>query len=291
VVNNFCRLPIHFLEHYDKNCTKYWNGLIKMNTAEVGKVANSVANTPSENATEFGAVFARLKDATRARTDTELAQALSLRQSTISAAKSKKEIPPGWIIDIARRFNISSDWLLFGSGPMRRDDNDIAHVEAQNSCPIPEGEPQWMSPEAAPRMGYSLIPKVMARLCAGTGSLETEGKVIGYYAFKTDFLRRKGRPSKMVLMDVTGDSMEPVLMDCDTVLIDEGQRDIISGGMFAVGVDQEVFVKYLDKVPGKLILRSRNERFAPIEVDMNGELTHSVRVIGRIVWSCREYVR
>ncbi len=148
-----------------------------------------------------------------------------------------------------------------------------------------------MSPEAAPSMGYSLIPKVMARLCAGTGSLETEGKVIGYYAFKTDFLRRKGRPGKMVLMDVAGDSMEPALMDSDTVLIDESQREIIAGAMFAVGVDQEVFVKYLIRVPGKLVLKSKNPEYDPIEVDMNGEISSSVRIIGRIVWSCREYVR
>lgn len=148
-----------------------------------------------------------------------------------------------------------------------------------------------MSPEAAPAMGYSLIPKVKARLCAGTGSLETEGEVIGYYAFKTDFLRRKGRPKKMVLMDITGDSMSPVLMDRDSVLIDESQNEIIAGGIFAVGIDSEVYVKYLDKIPGKLILRSKNTEYHPIEVDMNGELSDSVRVIGRIVWSCREYVR
>ena len=174
---------------------------------------------------------------------------------------------------------------------MQSGNAQIAPVEAQNTCPIPEGEPQWMSPEAAPSMGYSLIPKVMARLCAGTGSLETEGKVIGYYAFKTDFLRRKGRPGKMVLMDVTGDSMDPVLMDSDTVLIDESQREIIAGGMFAIGIENEVYVKYLHRIPGKLVLKSKNPEYDPIEVDMNGELTNSVRVIGRIVWSCREYVR
>ncbi len=148
-----------------------------------------------------------------------------------------------------------------------------------------------MSPEAAPRMGYSLIPKVQARLAAGTGSLETEGKVIGYYAFKTDFLKRKGRASKMVLMDIIGDSMEPVLMDSDTVLIDESQNSIIAGGLFAVGIDSAVLVKYVDALPGKLSFRSRNERYAPIEVDMSGDLAETVRIIGRVVWSCREYVR
>ncbi|WP_300158780.1 S24 family peptidase, partial [Solidesulfovibrio sp.] len=130
-----------------------------------------------------------------------------------------------------------------------------------------------------------------ARLAAGTGSLETEGQIVGYYAFKTDFLLRKGRAKKMVLMDVAGDSMEPVLMDSDTVLIDESQDQIISGGLFAVGIEHEVFVKYLDRIPGKLILRSKNPTYSPIEVDMNGDLASSVRIIGRVVWSCREYVR
>jgi len=174
---------------------------------------------------------------------------------------------------------------------MGRDGSHPTPPESGKINPIPEGEPQWMAPEAAPKMGYTLVPKVRARLAAGTGSLETEGEVVGHYAFKTDFLTRKGCAKHMVLMDVAGDSMEPVLMDSDTVLIDEGQNEIISGGIFAVGIDQEVFCKYLDKIPGKLILRSRNERYAPIEVDMNGQLSDSVRIIGRVVWSCREYVR
>ena len=136
---------------------------------------------------------------------------------------------------------------------------------------------------------FTLIQKVKARLNAGTGSLETSGEEIGRYAFKTQFLCRKGNPGKMVLMDISGDSMMPVLEDGDTVLIDESQSDIIPGGMFAVGVDDAVFVKYVDCEPGMLILRSRNERYKPIEVPMSGDLAGGVRIIGRVVWSCREY--
>jgi len=148
-----------------------------------------------------------------------------------------------------------------------------------------------MSAKEAAEKGFSLIPKVRARLSAGTGSLETEGAVVGLYAFKTDFLHRKGHPSRMVLMDVTGDSMEPVLMDSDSVLIDESQNEIISGGLYAVGIDSSVLVKYVHALPGKLVFRSRNERYDPIEVDMAGDLADMVRIIGRVVWSCREYVR
>ncbi|GAB6035789.1 hypothetical protein JCM15519_03480 [Fundidesulfovibrio butyratiphilus] len=174
---------------------------------------------------------------------------------------------------------------------MFRGNAKIAPAEAQKPSIAPPGNLQWMAPEAASAMGYSLVPKVRARLAAGTGSLETEGDVVGYYAFRTEFLRRKGCARKMVMMDIAGDSMEPEIKDGDTVLIDEAQNEIIAGGLFAVGIDSNVLVKYVDALPGKIILRSRNNSYAPIEVSMTGDLADTVRIIGRVVWSCREYVR
>ncbi|NDY56293.1 helix-turn-helix transcriptional regulator [Desulfovibrio sulfodismutans] len=253
-----------------------------MPTENVKKVANSVANTPDENATDFVGVYGRLKDATGAKTDTDLAHALGLRQSSVSSAKSKKELPPAWIFEIAKRFNVSSDWILFGSGEMNRD-SDVTSLQNLGS------ETRTSHKEPLDEPGFTLIPKVKARLNAGTGSLETSAETIGHYAFKTQFLKRKGNSTRMVLMDIHGDSMEPVLEDQDTVLIDESQNEILSGCMFAVGVDNEVFVKYVDREPGMLILRSRNERYKPIEVPMSGDLADTVRIIGRVVWSCREY--
>ncbi|WP_053062164.1 LexA family transcriptional regulator [Desulfovibrio sp. TomC] len=242
----------------------------------------------SESRKEFDATIQRMVQAIRGNSPDSLASFLEISKDAIYKAGRANKIPPAWFLQIGKKTNISIDWLVTGEGVMER-----GNAEATRTTPsiVPADEPPYMNPEAAPAMGYTLVPKVQARLAAGTGSLETEGEVIGYYAFKTDFLRRKGLPKKMVLMDVAGDSMEPVLIDRDTVLIDESQSAIISGGLFAVGIEHEVFVKYLDRVPGKLILRSRNERYAPVEVDMNGQLSESVRIIGRVVWSCREYVR
>jgi phage repressor protein C with HTH and peptisase S24 domain len=254
-------------------------------------VANLVANSDAELATRFDEIFVRLKKAVGAQTDIELGTSLGLKQQTISTTKKRKQLPAIWITRASLAYGISSDWILYGSGPMRRDELKIAQESGQKTNIALEDEPTWMSPEAAPRMGYSLIPKVKARLAAGTGSLETEGEVIGYYAFKTDFLWRKGHPNKMVLMDVLGDSMEPEIWNGDTVLIDESQNEILSGGLFAVGIDSAVLVKYVDALPGKLSFRSCNDRYAPIEVDMTGDLAEMVRIIGRVVWSCREYVR
>ena len=206
-------------------------------------------------------------------------------------------IPRGeHLVALSKALSCSIDWLLTGESfegeeEGRSGNARLASDAGQMPGLVPEGEPKWMAPGAAPEMGYTLVPYVRARLAAGTGSLETEGEVIGLYAFKTDFLHRKGRAKHMVLMDVVGDSMEPEVKNGDTVLIDESQNEIIAGGLFAVGIEQEVFVKYLDRIPGKLVLRSENPKYTPIEVDMNSHLAEPVRIIGRVVWGCREYVR
>ena len=91
----------------------------------------------------------------------------------------------------------------------------------------------------------------------------------------------------MVLMEVFGNSMEPEIKEGDVVLIDQSRRDILAGGIYAVGVEDTVMVKRVEKMPGALVLRSDNTDYAPITLS-GGELD-TVRVIGKILWVSREY--
>lgn len=134
------------------------------------------------------------------------------------------------------------------------------------------------------------IPKVQARLSAGTGSLEVDADVEGFFAFRSSWIRKKGCPSKMVLMTVSGDSMSPTIENGDMVLINQGLKDVIAGGIYAVGVDESILVKRLDKKPGKIVLISDNrEAYAPMELNLADETVQdSLRIIGRVLWWCRE---
>ena len=87
-------------------------------------------------------------------------------------------------------------------------------------------------------------------------------------------------------MDVSGNSMEPELKNGDTVLIDISQKDILAGLLYAIGIDDTIMVKRVEKHPGKLVLRSDNQEYSPIVIedkDMNG-----VRIIGKVIWVCRD---
>jgi len=132
--------------------------------------------------------------------------------------------------------------------------------------------------------GLIMVPKVAARLSAGGGSFESDAEIRGHYAFRTDWLRSKGKPEKMVLMEVSGDSMEPELRDGDTVLINQGQTEILAGKVYAVGIEDTVVVKQVERRPGMLVLRSANRAYTHIEIDMSGDLADTVRIIGRVIW-------
>ena len=130
---------------------------------------------------------------------------------------------------------------------------------------------------------FTYVPKVKARLSAGGGSFETADDVVGYYAFRKEFLKGCGSAKDMVLFDVSGDSMSPMMLHGDTVLIDQSQRDIIPGNIYGIGMDEEIVVKRVEKAPGALLLISENrEKYPPLNVVMNDY--SNVRIIGRVLW-------
>lgn len=70
-----------------------------------------------ERVAAFEAAMERIKDVTGARTQVQLAEALDIRQSSISDAKRRASIPAEWLLKIQRSHNVFADWLLTGDGP------------------------------------------------------------------------------------------------------------------------------------------------------------------------------
>ena len=134
-----------------------------------------------------------------------------------------------------------------------------------------------------------LVPLVVARLSAGSGSLEVSSEQEGGYAFRSDFLHRKGNPRRMVLMRVSGDSMVPEIQDNDLVLLDQGQTEIVSGRLYAIGFEDAIYIKRIDLLPGQIVLHSTNPAYPPVTLDLSGDCAEQFRVIGRVLWSGREY--
>lgn len=216
--------------------------------------------------------LSRLMRALDARSDAELARALGISPQSVSGARRRGEVPPAWVQMCAERTGCNAHWLFFGQGPMYLPEHAGEEAEA-----------------IRPEVDMITIPLVEARLSAGTGSLEVNADTEGGHAFRGDFLRRKGNPRRMVLMRVSGDSMVPEIFDNDLVLLDQGQTEISPGRLYAVGFEDAIYIKRIDMLPGKIILRSVNPAYAPVTLDLRGDCAEQFRVIGRVLWSGREY--
>jgi phage repressor protein C with HTH and peptisase S24 domain len=210
----------------------------------------------------FDIFFTRVTQATGLRTLSDLADLLRVNRSAVTQARKKDSVPASWLLHLYREKGLNPDWLEGGPGP------DIVALDTEGN------------------QRYRAVPKVKARLCAGGGSFEVASEIEGYYSFENVWLQRKGDADQMVLMDVFGHSMQPEIKEGDTVLVDQSQKGVIAGAIYAVGIDDTIMVKRLEKHPHKLVLLSDNKEFAPIF--LSPEEMNSIRIIGKVLWICRE---
>ncbi len=192
----------------------------------------------------------------------ELASIIGVNPSAITQARKRDVFPDKWILQLYRRHGINPDWIEEGKEPIF-----LKHLK------VDEGE-------------FRAIPKFEARLSAGGGSFEVASEVEGYYSFRTDWLSEKGASDNMFLLGIIGNSMEPELKNGDTVLIDKSKKSILSGAIYAVGIEDTIMVKRLEKHPAKLVMLSENKNYSPIY--LQGDEIDKVRIIGKVIWICRE---
>jgi phage repressor protein C with HTH and peptisase S24 domain len=211
---------------------------------------------------DFDSFFKRLKGDGRVASQKELASVLGIDNSAVSQAKRRNSVPINWIRKISEQFELNPEWLESGVGKKDLNGGKAGGTE------------------------FDIVPKVKARLSAGGGSFEVEPDIEGYYSFQRQWLLQKGNPRKMVLMDVSGNSMEPEIRDGDTALIDLSRTEILAGAIYAIGVDDTVMVKRVEKLPDKLVLISDNKRYDPVYLQGNEII--SVRILGKVIWICRE---
>ena len=215
---------------------------------------------------KFNLFIRRAFEALQISSQNKLAILLGINRAGISQAKKMGTAPDKWILELYRKYGVNPDWIETGKGKM-------FIAERDSSAIVPE---------------YKSVTYVKARLCAGNGSFEVEENISDYWMFRADWLSRKGSASHMVLVDIYGNSMEPELKHKDTVMVDLSQNDILAGSIYAVGIDDTIMVKRIEKHPGKLVLRSDNKVYEPIYLSPNE--MDSFRIIGKVVWVSRDVI-
>lgn len=74
---------------------------------------SSYGTTPD---TSFESQYKRVFEAAECRTQMQLADVLEVRQSSISDAKRRKNIPVEWRVKLFEKKRINPEWILCGVG-------------------------------------------------------------------------------------------------------------------------------------------------------------------------------
>lgn len=132
------------------------------------------------------------------------------------------------------------------------------------------------------------LPVYDLRLSAGPGAwCEDDGEPVAFQPFSHSWLRSVTRApvTKLMIVRVDGDSMEPQLHHGDHIMIDTTATQPSRDGIYALRHDDALLVKRLSVNPanGTLTVSSDNPRYKTWEDIPSDHLT----IIGRVVWTGR----
>ncbi|MDO5059582.1 MAG: helix-turn-helix transcriptional regulator [Neisseria sp.] len=170
----------------------------------------------------------------------------------------------------------SIDWLLTGEGepfPQKAQESQpecIAYNCLGNEVDVDE---------------YVFIPFYSVQAAAGYGLVPEDETPLYNLAFRRDWLQSfvTRDYTKLSAISVKGDSMEGVLNDGDTVLINHAHttpRD----GLYVLRINENLLVKRLQSMPGGIInVISANEAYPTFEINLHNQMD-DVAIIGRVEW-------
>lgn len=162
------------------------------------------------------------------------------------------------LVQLAAAAGVSLEWLATGKGEMRPD------------APATTGD-------------FVLVPLYDQRAAAGHGAAAHDEQPTGFFSFRRDWVRATlgGDPSHLALMPATGDSMEPLIVEGDLLLVDLSVPVLSGDGIYVMERDGDLLVKKVHPLlSGALIIDSLNQAYA-VEAWSPG-VDHRLRFVGRV---------
>ncbi len=140
---------------------------------------------------------------------------------------------------------------------------------------------------AKPRNDVIMVPRLAVGASAGPGALGADDAPLGQIGFETRWLRQlSANPKALSVIQVSGDSMSPTLVDSDDILVDRADgAEHIRDGIYVLRIDDSLIVKRLaiDPVQHSFTVRSDN----PAYPDWNDVNPDNIDIVGRVIWTGR----
>lgn len=215
-------------------------------------------------------------------TQQQLAEAAGTSQTTIQKLCSGKSKETKKLNAIAKALRTSTDWLATGKSPLReaepREAGSEIHLEPlhpwDDGTPLDDDEveiPLYKEVELAAGSGRTAVREIAGRKLR----------------FSRKTMRAAGvNPAEAVCATISGNSMEPLIMNGATIGLDRGTTHVVDGEIYALEHDGMLRVKFLYRLPGGGIrLRSFNrEEHKDEDYTLQQQQDQNIRILGRVFW-------
>jgi phage repressor protein C with HTH and peptisase S24 domain len=217
----------------------------------------------------FDEAMERIKKATGARTQVQLAEVLDVRQSSISDAKRRCSVPAEWFLKLYRSHGLDPDWLSDGVEPVYLNPNK-AKIPADTllrEAPAPYGK----------LYARSRLAVVSSMAGADPDAKQWAPKPVEELSIAESFFR-----PRLVIVRLDNTSMEPLLRRGAFVGIDRDQRQHPDGDFCAVQFPhQGLIIRRVYFQGNQFVLKAENPAYADLTVSAKEMDT---RTVGRVVW-------
>ncbi|EIU7196013.1 XRE family transcriptional regulator [Pseudomonas aeruginosa] len=206
----------------------------------------------------------RLKQAISSQSLRGFSKECGLSEATLRSYLSGETFPTlDRLEQIAQAAGTSAMWLAFGTPTSAEDSRE-------------KGDDS-----------YAYIPLYDARVSAGHGSWTEGARILAQLAFTRYSLRKQGLEiANMSAVRIGGDSMEPLLSDGDTVMIDHSCNEVRDEAVYVIRLDDHLYAKRVQRqINGGLAIISANPAYQTMFVSKQD--LEAVDIIGRVVWSGR----
>jgi hypothetical protein len=220
----------------------------------------------------FDEALERIKRATGARTQVDLAAILGIRQSSISDAKRRQSIPADWLLKLYRSHGLNPDWVTTGEQPQ----------VLREGMALPVGLMESGSAYSSDKpRSRTVTVSSMTGVIVEDGSFQD--KPIEMLSIPEPFTC----PS-LTVFKMEHQNMEPILRRGAYFGVNKDQKQLRSGEIFAVAVPNEGMVVrrlFNDFENNRVILRSENPSY---KEEFLSSSTIAGNIIGQVWWVLQE---
>jgi phage repressor protein C with HTH and peptisase S24 domain len=174
---------------------------------------------------------------------------------------------------LARKSGYRLEWIAFNEPP----EKSSTPVESRS---LP-------SPALLDRFVW--VPEYDVRAAAGHGAMNEEPEIRAVFPVPQSMIEAAGVDAdKLRILRATGASMEPDIMDGDSMVIVIGEEHLRDGKIYVLNIGDDTLVKQLQlETDGGMTLLSKNPSFAPRKVGKSERSRLSIA--GRVLFALKRF--